>query len=139
MTKTKSTPTCKIIENTDESLTFSNSQTTTVVKTTYDTSCHMKKSPSALDVDNSRVNTMAIKSFFMKEIYELRQEISSLQLKLQQEKLNQTGNTKVCEKEDENIIYRRENQLLIDETMTKQGTIETILHQNNELLKLDQY
>ena len=139
MTKTKSTLTCKIIENTDESLTFSNSQTTTVVKTTYDTSCHMKKSPSALDVDNSRVNTMAIKSFFMKEIYELRQEISSLQLKLQQEKLNQTGNTKVCEKEDENIIYRRENQLLIDETMTKQGTIETILHQNNELLKLDQY
>ena len=139
MTKTKSTPTCKIIENTDESLTFSNSQTTTVVKTTYDTSCHMKKSPSALDVDNSRVNTMAIKSFFMKEIYELRQEISSLQLKLQQEKLNQSGNTKVCEKEDENIIYRRENQLLIDETMTKQGTIETILHQNNELLKLDQY
>ena len=32
---------------------------------------------------------MTIESFFMNEIYELREEISSLQLKLQQEKLNQ--------------------------------------------------
>ena len=139
VTKTKSNTTCKNIESTDESLTISNSQTTPVVKTTSDTSCHLRKSPTALDVDKLKANMMAIKSFFMNEIYELRQEISSLQLKLQQEKLNQSGNTKVCEKEDENIIYRRENQLLIDETMTKQGTIETILHQNNELLKLDQY
>ena len=92
---------------------------------------------------------MEIKSFFMNEIYELRLEISSLQLKLQQEKLNQSGNNKVCEKEDKNIIiedlktklefYQRENYLLKDETMTKQRTIETILHHNIELLKLDQY
>ena len=139
VTKTKSTTTCKNIESTDESLAISNSQTTPVVKATFDTSCHLRKSPTALDVDKLTANMMAIKSFFMNEIYELRQEISSLQLKLQQEKLNQTGNTKVCEKEDENIIYRRENQLLIDETMTKQGKIETILHQNNELSKVDQY
>ena len=91
---------------------------------------------------------MAIKSFFMNEIYELRQEISSLQLKLQQEKLNQSGNNNVCEKDEKIIIenlktklefYQRENQLLKDEMMTKQRTIETILHQNNELLKLHQY
>ena len=91
---------------------------------------------------------MAIKSFFMNEIYELRQEISSLQLKLQQEKLSQSGNNNVCEKDEKIIIenlktklnfYQRENQLLKDETLTKKRTIEMILHQNNELLKLHQY
>ena len=148
VTKTKSNTTCKNIESADESSTISNSQTTPVVKTTSDTSCHLRKSPTALDVDKLTANMMAIKSFFMNEIYELRQEISSLQLKLQQEKLNQSGNNNVCEK-DEKIIfenlktklefYQRENQLLKDETMTKQRTIETILHQNNELLKLHQY
>ena len=66
VTKTKST--CKNIESTDESLTISNSKTTLVVKTTSDTSCHLKKSPTALDVDNLTVNMMAIKSFFINEI-----------------------------------------------------------------------
>ena len=36
-------------------------------------------------------------------------------------------------------FYQREDQLLKDETITKQRTIETILRQNNELLKLHQY
>ena len=130
-------------ESTDESLTISNSQTAPVVKTTSDTSCHLRKSPTALDVDKLKANMMAIKSFFMNEIYELRQEISSLQLKLQQEKVNQSGNNGVCEKGEKIIIedlktklefYHRENQLFKDETMAKQRTTETILHQNNELL-----
>ena len=148
VSKTKSTATCKNIESTDESLAITNSQTTPVVKTTSDTSCHLRKSPTALDVDKLKANMMAIKSFFMNEIYELRQEISSLQLKLQQEKLNQSGNNNVCEKDEKIIIenlktklefYQRENQLLKDETLTKQRMIETILHQNNELLELHQY
>ena len=88
------------------------------------------------------------KSFFMKEIYELRQKISSLQLKIQEEKLNQSENKNVYEKDEKMIIenvkitldfYQRENQLLKDETMAKQSTTETILYQNNELLKSDQY
>ena len=83
VTKTKSTTTCKNIESTDESLTISISQTTSAVKATSDTSCHLRKSQTALDVDKLRTNMMAIKSFFMNEIYELRQEVSSLQLKLQ--------------------------------------------------------
>ena len=75
-------------------------------------------------------------------------EISSLQLKHQQEKLSQSGNNNVSEKDEKIIIedlktnlefYQRENQLLKDETITKQRKIETILHQNNELLKLDKY
>ena len=148
MTKTKSNTTCKNIERADESSTISNLQATPVVKTTSDTSCHLRKSPAALDVDKLTVNMMAIKSFFMNEIYELRQEISSLPLKLQQEKLNQSENNNVCEK-DEKIIfenlktrlefYQRENQPLKEEMMTKQRTIETILHQNKKLLKLHQY
>ena len=147
MIKSKSTTTCKNIENADESLTFVNSQTTPVIKTTSDTYCDMRKSPTSLEVDILRVNMMAIKSFFMNEIYDLRQEISSLQLKLQQEKLNQSGYN-ICEKDEKIIIedlktkldfYQRENQLLKDETMAKQRTIKTILYQNNELLKLDHY
>ena len=108
----------------------------------------MRKSPTALDVDNLTANMMAIKSFFMNEIYELKQEISTLQLQLQHKKLNQSGNNNVCEKDEKIIIedlrtklgfYHRKNQLLKDEKMIKQRTIETILYQNNELLKLDQF
>ena len=91
---------------------------------------------------------MAIKSFFINEIYDLRQEIPSFQLKLQQEKLNQSENNNVCRQDEMTIIedlktklvfYQRENQLLKDETIAKQRTIETVLYQSNEFLKLDQY
>ena len=108
----------------------------------------MRKSATALDVDNLTAHMMAIKSFFMNEIYELKQEISTLQLQLQHKKLNQSGNNNVCEKDEKIIIedlrtklgfYHRKNQLLKDEKMIKQRTIETILYQNNELLKLDQF
>ena len=111
VTKTKSNATCKNIESADKSSTICNSQTTSVIKTTSDTSCHFRKSPAALDIDKLTANMMAIKSFFMNEIYELRQEISSLQLKLQQEKFNQSGNNHVSEK-DENIIFEKfKNQI----------------------------
>ena len=118
------------------------------IKPTSDTSCDMRKSPTVLDADNLRANMMEIKSSFMNETNDLRQEISSLQLKLQQEKLNQSRNNNVCGKDEKIIIedlktkldfYQRENQLLKDEAMAKQRTIETILYQNNELLKLNQY
>ena len=148
VTKSKSTATCKNIASTDESLAFSNSHTTSVIKTTTDISCDTRKSPTALDVDNLRANMMAINTFFMNEIYELRQEVSSLQLKLQQEELYQLGNNNVCKKDEKIIIedlktkldfYQRENEILKDEMMAKQRTIETFLYQNNELLKLNQY
>ena len=145
VTKTKSNTTCKKLKIQMKAELL---QTTPVVKTTSDTSCRLRKSPTALGVDKLTANMMTIKSFFMNEIYELRQEISSLQLELQQDKLNQSGNSNVCEKAEKIIFenlktklefYQRENQLLKDETMTKQRTIETILHKNNELLKLHQY
>ena len=71
----------------------------------------MRKGPTALDVDNLRANMMAIKSFLMNEIYDLRQEISSLQLKLQQKKLNQSGNNNICEKDEKIIIEDLKNQI----------------------------
>ena len=119
-----------------------------VIKPTSDTSCDTRKSPTALNVDHLQANMMEIKSFFMNEINFLRQEISSLQLKLQQEKLNQSINNNVCRKDEKITIedlkikldfYQRENQLLKDEAMAKQRTIETILYQNNELLKFNQH
>ena len=88
----------------------------------------MRKSSTALDVDNLTANVMAIKSFFMNEIYELKQEISNLKLQLQHKKLNQSANNNVCEKDEKIIIedlktklefYQRKNQLLKDEKMTK--------------------
>ena len=118
------------------------------IKPTSDTSCDMRKSPTVLDADNLRANMMEIKSSFMNETNDLSQETSSLQLKLQQEKLDQSRNNNVCGKDEKIIIedlktkldlYQRENQLLKDEAMAKQRTIETILYQNNELLKLNQY
>ena len=114
----------------------------------------MRKGPTALDVDNLRANMMAIKSFLMNEIYDLRQEISSLQLKLQQKKLNQSGNNDICEKDKKIIIEDLKNQIrFLSERKSaikrrddgkkkknkKKRRIETILYQCNEILKLDQY
>ena len=91
---------------------------------------------------------MPINSFFMNEINELRQETSSLQLKLQQEILDQPGNNNVCKKDEQIVIedlktklefYQKEDQLFKVETMAKQRTTETILYQNNEFLKFEQY
>ena len=71
---------------------------------------------------------MEIKSFFVNEINDLRQEISSLHLKLEQEKLNRSRNNNVCGKHEKIIIedlktkqdfYQRENQLLKDEANCK--------------------
>ena len=91
---------------------------------------------------------IVIKSFLINEIYDLRDEISSRQLKPQQEKLNQSGNNNICG-QDKNIIienleikldfYQGEKQLLKDEAIAKQRIIETVLYQNNEILNLDQY
>ena len=96
VSKSKSSFTFKNIESADESLTFINSQTTLVIKTTSDTSCDMRKSPS--------------ESFSVYKIYDLRHEISLRQLKPQQEKLNQSGN---------NNIYEKYEKIIIEELKTK--------------------
>ena len=96
VSKSKSSFTFKNIESADESLTFINSQTTLVIKTTSHTSCDMRKSLS--------------ESFSMNKRYDLRHGISLRQLKLQQEKLNQSGN---------NNIYQKYEKIIIEELKTK--------------------
>ena len=90
---------------------------------------------------------LTLKSFFMNEIYDLRQGISSVRSQLEQERLHHSRNNDCVEKE-ENINQKSknkqnscqiENQLLREEIKNKQKTMETILYQNNELLKFNHY
>ena len=60
-------------------------------------SCNQK------EVDKIRANAMALKWFLMNEIFDLRQEITSLQLQLQQEKLNKSK-TDSCENEEKIVV-----------------------------------
>ena len=83
----------------------------------------------------------------MNEIFDLRQEIASLQLQLQQEKLNKSK-TNSCENEEKIVIenlksqirsYKAENTFLKEETKSKQNILDEILHQNSQLLKFGHY
>ena len=99
------------------------------------------------EFDNVRAKILALKSFFMEEIYDLRQEISSVRSQLEQERLHQSRNNGYVEKEENNNQELKdklhscqiENQLLREEIKNKQKTIETTLKQNNELLKFNHY
>ena len=96
------------------------------------------------ELDNVRAKILALKSFFMEEIYDLRQEISSVRSQLEQERLHHSRNNDCVEKEknnnqelkDKSHSCQIENQLLREEIKNKQ---ETILKQNNELLKFNHY
>ena len=77
----------------------------------------------------------------------MRQEITSLQLKLQQEKLSKSK-TNSCENEEKIVIenlksqitsYKAENTFLKEEMKSKQNILDEILHQNSQLLKFDHY
>ena len=83
----------------------------------------------------------------MEEIYDLRQEISSVRSHLEQERLHQSRNNVYVEKEENNNqelkdklhLCHIENQLLREEVKNKQKTVETTRKQNNELLKFNHY
>ena len=53
---------------------------------------------------------MALKSFLMNEIFDLREEITSLQLQLQQEKLSKSK-TDSCENEEKIVIQNLKSQI----------------------------
>ena len=83
----------------------------------------------------------------MNEIYDLRQEMSSVWSQVEQKRLHHSRNDG-CVEEMENInqelkdklhSWQIENQLLREEIENEQKTIETILNQNNELLKFNHY
>ena len=113
-------------ENLDKDLPFTNTQETPK-PTKSQVSFNNPKSESPLvlnnqkELDNVRANILALKSFFMEEIYELRQEISSVTPQLEHERLHHSRNNYCVEKQENNN--------------NKKNPIETILKQNNELLK----
>ena len=138
-----------IQENLDKDLPFINTQETLkLTKSQVSFSNPKSDSPLALnnqkELDNVRAKILALKSFFMEEIYDLRQEISSVRSQLEQERLHHSRNNDCVEKEKNNNQELKdklhscqiENQLLREEIKNKQ---ETILKQNNELLKFSHY
>ena len=80
--------------NHDANLTFVGTQDLPVIKSSI--SCNKKENLTRLilcnkkEDDDTRANMIALKSFLMNEIFDLRQEITSLQLQLQQEKLSKS-------------------------------------------------
>ena len=54
------------------------------------------------ELDNVRAKILALKSFFMEEIYDLRQEISSVRSQLEQERIHHSRNNEYVEKEENN-------------------------------------
>ena len=116
----------------DASLTFIETQDTPVIKSSI--FCDKKKnltpliSCNQIEVDDIRASMMALKSFLMNGIFDLRQEITSLQLQLQQEKLSKSK-TDSCENEEKIVIenlksqiasYETENNFLKEEMESKQ-------------------
>ena len=90
---------------------------------------------------------IALKSFLMNEIFDLRQEITSLKLQLQQQKLSESK-TNFCENEEKIVIEnlksqitscKTENKFLKEEMKSKKNILDEILHQNSQLLKFDHY
>ena len=75
------------------------------------------------ELDNVRAKILALKSFFMEEIYDLRQEISSVRSQLEQERLHHSKNNDCMEKEENNNQKLKdkqiENQLLREEINNK--------------------
>ena len=90
---------------------------------------------------------LALKSFLMNVMFDLRQEITSLQLQLQQEKLSKSKPN--SSKNEEKMVienlksqitsYKAENTFLKEEMKSKQNILDEILYQNSHLLKFDHY
>ena len=82
---------------------------------------------------------MALKSFLMNEIYDLWQQFAQIQLNEKQEKQDQSHNERfIKELEMKLQHFQKANQTLQDGNLSKRNITETVLNQNNELLKISQ-
>ena len=84
-----------------------------------------------IELEDINAKMMALKAFHMNEIYDLRQEIEKRDKKFSK------NNRSIEEMKSKLQCYERENQILKDENASKKNIIETILNQNNELIKLN--
>ena len=88
-------------------------------------------------------NLMAIKSYFMDEVYELRNEVSSLKSMLNNLISNrtETDNQIITDTLNDNILetkivfLEKENSLLRSEIQNKQDTIQNLLKNNTTLVE----
>ena len=83
-------------ENLDKDLPFINSQQTLLTKSQGSFSNPESESPlilnNQIELDNVPAKILTLKSFFMEEIYDLKQEISSVQSQLGEERLYHSRN-----------------------------------------------
>ena len=86
-----------------------------------------------IELEDINANMMALKVFLMNEIYDLRQEI---QIRGKSKNFSK-NNRPIKEMKSKLQWYERENQTLKDKFASKKNIIETILNQNNELIKLN--
>ena len=106
-------------------------QETPTVKTQRTLSVHdNNQKTSRLELDDISANIIALKSFLMNEIYDLRQDQNQPSKSLDKQENLSELKTKLQ-------YLERENQSLKEESENKRRRIETVLNQNNELLKLN--
>ena len=84
-----------------------------------------------IELEDINAKMMALKAFLMNEIYDFRQVIEK------RDKNFSKNNRSIEEMKSKLQCYERENQILKDENASKKNIIETILNQNNELIKLN--
>ena len=107
-------------------------QETPTVKTQSTLSVHDNNQKTfRLELDDINSNIIALKSFLMNEIYDLRQELNQPSKSLNKEEDLAELKTKL------QYLERGRNQSLKEENENKRRRIETVLNQNNELLKLN--
>ena len=107
-------------------------QETPTVKTQSTLSVHDNNQKTfRLELDDINSNIIALKSFLMNEIYDLRQELNQPSKSLNKQEDLAELKTKL------QYLERGRNQSLKEENENKRRRIETVLNQNNELLKLN--
>ena len=101
-------------ENLDKNLPFINTEETPLTKSQVSFNNPKSESPLILnnqkELHNVRAKILALKSFFMNEIYDLRQDISSVRSQFEQERLHHSRNND-CVEEVENINQELKDKL----------------------------
>ena len=112
-------------------LQFIGTQKTSTIKTQSTLSVHENNQKTfRLELDNISANIIALKSFLMNKIYDLRQELN--------QPIKSLNKQEDLTKLKAQLQYlQRENQSLKEENENKIRRIETVLKQNNKLLKLN--
>lgn len=137
---TQDTPKNDLEENPNNSMPFIGGHATPIIKSKSDS----LKSHKHQEFDDINAKVMALKNFFMDELYALRQDISSLQKQNHQNSISTKSkqdakyfNDTIQELKAKLASAEKENSLLKEEIKNKKRIIDTVLDQNAALLKLN--